>query len=462
MTIRQTIDGCLDHAIGATGLSQAELNSWLDKLAPSLARLQAAAASRSMPHIRILYEQDDIKAARDAYARLIDGARVVVVFGTGGSSLGGQALAQLGGWYIPGDDRTGRPRLRFYDNLDAQSLAQGLDILDLATTRFIVISKSGGTAETLSQMLTVLQRIKAAGLEQNVAKMFLGVTEPDMPGVSNGLRNLCNHYGIATLPHPTDIGGRYSVFTVVGLLPALARGLDIEAFRAGGRLVVEALVAAKTPAEFAPAVGAALQVGFAKDRNTSVSVMMPYSDRLARFSHWYAQLWAESLGKNDSEGTTPVAALGPVDQHSQLQLFLGGAQHHLATIVRSAVLPSIDTPHIDSGLAALAGASYLAGHTIGELVMAQTRAISDAFTTNMRPARVMEYTQLNEHTLGALMMHFVLETVLAADLMGVDPFDQPAVESGKVLTKKYLAAMAAAEASCCKSTSGGNAGCCGE
>lgn len=462
MTIRQSVDGCLDQAIGTAGLSQSELNGWLERLAPSLERLRAAAAERSMPHIRILYEQDDITAAREAYARLVEGARVLVIFGTGGSSLGGQALAQLGGWFIPGDDRAGQPRLRFYDNLDAQSLSQGIDILDLEKTRFIVISKSGGTAETLSQTLTVFQRIKAAGLERNIPKMFLAVTEPETPGVTNGLRNLCKHYGIPALPHPTDIGGRYSAFTTVGLLPALARGLNVEAFRAGGRSVVEALINAKTPADFAPALGAAVQVAFAKDRNTSVSVLMPYSDRLARFSHWYVQLWAESLGKNDSEGTTPVAALGPVDQHSQLQLYLGGAQHHLTTIIRSATIPSADTAPIDAGLAALAGAPYLAGHTVGELVMAQTRAISDAFTSNKRPVRVMEYTQLNEHTLGALMMHFVLETVLAADLMGVDPFDQPAVESGKVLTKKYLAAMSAAEASCCKSTSGGKSACCGE
>ncbi len=447
MTITQSIDACLEQAIGEVGLKPAELQAWLDKLAPRFEFLQGEAQSRSLPHIRILYEERDIAEARAAYARLVEGAGTLVIFGTGGSSLGGQALAQLGGWFIPGDDRLGqneRPRLRFYDNLDALSLVKGLDVHDLATTRFIVISKSGNTAETLSQTLIAMQRIKAAGLESAIPKMFLGVTEAERPGVANGLRSLFGTLGIPMLPHPDDIGGRYSAFTIVGLLPAIARGLDAAAFRAGGRAAIEAVASAKTPADFAPALGAALSAAFAKERCVRAMVMMPYADRLARFSHWYVQLWAESLGKCDREGTTPVAALGPVDQHSQLQLYLGGAQHHLTTIVRSAEFPAEDTPPMDAALAAAAGASYLGGHTVGQVVMAQSKAIGDAFVAHKRPVRIIEYARLDEFTLGWLMMHFMLETILTADLLGVDPFDQPAVELGKKLTKEYLAKMAAA------------------
>lgn len=455
MIIKHSIDACLDQAIGAAGLSQTELNRWLDKLSPRFEQLKTEASNRSLPHIRILYERADIAEARAAYARLAEGANTIVVFGTGGSSLGGQALAQASGWMLPGDEHAhpGFPRLQFYDNLDATSLVNGLEALDLAATRFIVISKSGGTAETLSQTLTVLERIKSAGLENAVPTMFLGVTEPEIPGVANGLRGLFTALHIPMLPHPTDIGGRYSGFTTVGLLPAIARGMDVEAFRAGAASVVEALATAKTPADFAPALGAALNVAFAKEKGVNVSVVIPYSDRLARFSDWYVQLWAESLGKNNSEGTTPVGALGPVDQHSQLQLYLGGAQHHLTTIIRCAMLPSSDTTPMDAGLAALAGAPYLAGHTIGELVMAQTRAITDAFTANKRPVRIIELSRVDEWSLGWLMMHYVIETILAADLMGVDPFDQPAVELGKRLTKEYLARMAVGETRCHAHTS---------
>jgi glucose-6-phosphate isomerase len=445
MTITHIVSGCLEETIGAAGLRQDELGRWLEKLGARFARLKQEASARSLAHIGIVYEQADFEETRAAYDRLVADADMVVVFGTGGSSLGGQAIAQLGGWFIPGDDRTGksgRPRLRFYDNLDALSLAKGLDILNLERTRFVVISKSGGTAETLSQTLTAIGRIRQQGLEAAIPRMFLGLTEPEKPGTANGLRELFGALGVPMLPHRTDIGGRFSAFTNVGMIPAFARGLDFAAFRAGGRAVIEALEAAKAPADFAPALGAAIAAAYARERDVKVSVMMPYADRLARFSHWYVQLWADSLGKNDSEGTTPVAALGPVDQHSQLQLYLGGAQHHLTTIIRQTAAPDVDTPPIPADLAELAGAPYLAGRTVGELVLAQTKAIGDAFIAHKRPVRIIEIERLDEWTLGWLMMHYMLETILAADLLGVDPFDQPAVELSKRLTKDYLARTA--------------------
>jgi glucose-6-phosphate isomerase len=444
MTITQTIDGCLEDAIGSLGLSHDELTHWLALLGPRLDRLRREARERTLPQIGVLYDTADLAEARAAYDRLVEGARTLVIFGTGGSSLGGQALAQLGGWFIPGDDRTdkrARPRIRFYDNLDALSLAKGLEILDLANTRFLVISKSGGTAETLSQTLTVIDRVKRQGLEAAIPRMFLGLTEPERPGAANGLRDLFKALGVPMLPHRSDIGGRFSVFTNVGMIPAFARGLDFEAFRAGGRAAVEALGDAPAVGDFAPALGAAVSAAFARERGVNVTVIMPYADRLARFAHWYAQLWAESLGKLDKEGTTPVAALGPVDQHSQLQLYLGGAQHHLTTVIRVSALPDEDTPPIPADLAALAGAPYLADRTAGELVLAQTRAIGDAFLAHKRPLRIIELPRLDEWSLGWLMMHFMLETILAADLFGVDPFDQPAVELGKRLTRDHLARL---------------------
>ena len=444
------IDGCLASTIGERGLTLDELGRWTERLVPRFERLKAEARDRSLPHIRILYETADIAAARAAYDRLTKGARTLVVFGTGGSGLGGQALAQLGGWFIPGDDRTGkenRPRLRFYDNLDALSLVKGMEIMDLAKTRFLVISKSGATAETLAQTLTVMERLRAHGMGDDIPRLFLGISEPEKPGVANPLRRLFGSLGIPVLDHEADIGGRFSVFTNVGLLPSFARGLNVEALRAGGRAAVEAIETAKHPAEFAPSLGAALAVAFAKERGVRAMVMMPYADRLLRFSHWYVQLWAESLGKNDTEGTTPVASLGPVDQHSQLQLYLGGSPHHLTTIVRLAGYPEEDTPPIPADLAHLAGLPWLARRTVGDVVTAEAKTIGDAFVANRRPARIIELPHLDEWALGWLMMHFVLETILAADLLGVDPFDQPAVETAKRLTRDYLGRMAGRETS---------------
>ena len=148
------------------------------------------------------------------------------------------------------------------------------------------------------------------------------------------MRALCDAFAIPTLPHDPAIGGRFSALTNVGLLPALARGLNVVALREGAQTVVAELLAGENAGDFAPAVGAAIAVGLAKERGVRATVMLPYSDRLSRFAAWYVQLWGESLGKK-GEGTTPVAALGPVDQHSQLQLYLDGSPQHFITVVRT-------------------------------------------------------------------------------------------------------------------------------
>jgi glucose-6-phosphate isomerase len=437
--LSQSVEGCLEASIGELGLPQASLEANLAKLEPRLASLREAHAKSSLPLLRVPEWRDDIAEARDALTQLTQGARTLIFFGTGGSSLGGQTLAQLGGFGIPGDDKHGssaRPRTRFYDNLDARTLGSALSGLDFESARFVLISKSGGTPETLTQTIAAIGAVREAGLADRIPDMFLAVTEPKVAGVHNGLRALCEQFGIPTLDHDPRIGGRFAGLTNVGMLPALARGLDAAALREGAQAVVESMLEAKRASEFDAAVGAALTIGLAKERGVRVCVMLPYADRLSRFAAWYVQLWGESLGK-DGKGTTPVGALGPVDQHSQLQLYLDGTPQHLVTVIREACEGR--GPALAPDLAKLANADYLAGHFAGDLVAAQQRAIPEALMARGRPVRIIDLKALDEHALGALMMHFMLETVLAAHLLGVDPFDQPAVESGKVLTRRYLA-----------------------
>ena len=436
-----SIDGCLEAAIGKHGLTETDLGRWLDPLAPALAALQEDYRSRQLPHLRIAEETADVSVAQSVLARLSEGAETIVFFGIGGSSLGGQTLAQLGGWNIPGmadAAQRGRPRTRFYDNLDPVTLQSALGSFDLAATRFVLTSKSGGTPETLVQALAALAATKDAGLAGRLPELFLGITEPAIPGKANGLRALLEAHAIPILDHHPDIGGRYSVFTNVGLLPAMARGLDALAVRAGARHVVSALMAAKSPREFAPALGAAIAVGMARERGVRAQIMMPYADRLGRLGHWFAQLWAESLGKN-GQGTAPIAALGPVDQHSQLQLFMDGPREYLVSVVRAPT--SGLGPRLSPPLATAAGLGYLAGRTAGDLVAAQAAAVPEALKRAGRPVRVFDLAGLDEPSVGALMMHFMLETILAARLMGVDPFDQPAVELAKVLARERIAAL---------------------
>jgi len=440
MPLLQSVEGCLEAGIGKSGLSQAELDRILDRLQPRLDSLRQAHATSTLPLLRVPEWRDDITAARAALAALTQDAKTLVFFGTGGSSLGGQTLAQLGGWGIPGDDGNGgqrdRPRTRFYDNLDGRTLERALGSLDLSTTRFVVISKSGNTPETMVQTIAAIEAVRAAGLGARIPELFLGLTEPRSTS-TNGLRGLCDSLSIPTLPHDPKIGGRFSALTNVGLLPALARRLDVEGLRDGAGSVVQALLTASAPKHFAPAVGAAVAIGLAKERGVKVSVMLTYSDRLSRFAAWYVQLWGESLGKK-GEGTTPVAALGPVDQHSQLQLYLDGAPQHLVTVVRQACAGL--GPRVAPDLAKIAHAEYLAGHAAGDLVAAQQKAIPEALIAARRPVRTIDLEKLDERALGALMMHFMLETILAGHLLGVDPFDQPAVESSKLITRRYLSA----------------------
>jgi glucose-6-phosphate isomerase len=440
---RQTIAGCLSGAIGEHGLSEAELKHWLERTAAPLRELKDSYRDRTLPLLRIAEDTADLESAERAYAKLVEGARALVFFGIGGSSLGGQALAQLGGWSIPGtadEAQKARPRTRFYDNLDAHTLGAALAAFDLGTARFVVTSKSGGTPETLVQALAALDAVKRAGLEHRIPELFLGITEPKRDAKPNGLRQLFEAHGITLLDHHTGIGGRFSVLTNVGLLPALARGLNIRALRAGAQRVIEAMLSAPGPQDCAPAVGAALAVGLARERGVRTLVMMPYADRLSRFSHWFVQLWAESLGKH-GQGTTPIACLGPVDQHSQLQLFMDGPREHLITVVRAPAAG--EGPRLSTALAGVAGLDYLGGKTVGDLVAAQASAVPDALGRAGRPVRIFELARLDEASLGALMMHLMLETILAGRLLGVDPFDQPAVELAKVIARERVAALKA-------------------
>lgn len=368
---------------------------------------------------------DDLTAATEVAAGLLHDTTDVFVFGIGGSSLGGQALAQL----VP-LGTVHRARVTFHDNPDPVTFEQALAACDLKTTRFVSISKSGGTAETLMQTLAAADALRKAGGEGYLRQHFAVITEPK----PSPLRHFAETIGCPVLDHPLGIGGRYSVLSVVGMLPAVLMGLDAKAIRAGARDVL-AQARAGTMGVASPAAGAALHAALARHGALHNTVLWAYADRLKTFGAWWRQLWAESLGKSGL-GSTPVAALGPVDQHSQLQLFLDGPGGALYTLL--AVETAGKGPEIAPAGAGGIGAAYLGGHHMGDLVDAEARATAETLARRGRPVRVIRCAQADAHTMGALFMHFMLETILMGRLMGVDPFDQPAVEEGKVLARTYL------------------------
>jgi len=441
MPYSQQIDDCLAPSIGNDGLDVSVFDGLLAKADEALRTLVAAHDDNSLPLLRWPARSDDIDSCEPVVARFAGGATDICLLGAGGSSLGAQVLAQLTGWRTPGTvikGAPGHPRLHFFDNLDATSLTHTLRKLDLKTTRFLIISKSGSTAETLMQMLTCVAAIEDAGLEWNLGQHFLAITEPASSGQQNILRRLCGQWNIDVLDHDPRVGGRFSVLTNVGMVPALLMGLDARAIRAGAQEVLAPLMQGVTAANYAPALGAALNVGLARANGHTATIMLPYADRLQSFSRWFVQLWAESLGKQGF-GTLPVAAIGPSDQHSQLQLFLDGPNDKLVTVIMTETAGT--GPRILDKYKTDPDIGYLAGKSVGDLVDCEQRATVATLTRNNRPVRTIRIGSVNERTIGALMMHFMLETIIAGHLMDIDPFDQPAVEQGKILTRDYLATM---------------------
>ena len=436
MGVLQSIDNAREENVGPHGVKADALKAALTRAEGALEWLRARHADNRLPLLRLPETRSDLETIRDTARQLADRASDIVILGTGGSSLGGQTLAQLAGFAVPGvGSLRPPPRLHFIDNLDAHTYAELLARLPHATTRFVAISKSGGTAETLMQTIAALSALKDAGLQTRIPDLFLGISEPAKSGKKNGLRDLLGKFRVPMLDHDPGVGGRYSALTNVGLLPAAMLGLDVGAIREGAGLALAPVLSKKPAAGVPAALGAALSIALAESKGKSISVLLAYCDRLQRLTHWYVQLWAESLGK-EGKGTTPLAALGPVDQHSQLQLFIAGPRDKLFTIVT--VGATGQGPRIDGELAKLAGEPGFSGKTIGDLVAAEGRATAETLVKNGCPVRTIHIDRLDEESLGELMMHFMLETIIAAHLLGIDAFDQPAVEEGKVLAKKYL------------------------
>ena len=427
--IRHDIAACLAGRVGPAGLAEARFAALLDAAKPALATLRRWHAERTLPLLALPHRTDDLDALAPVAARLAS-ARDLVVVGIGGSSLGGATLYRLAD--RGHGNRLGGPKVHFLDNIDPASFEALTDVLDPASTALLLVSKSGGTAETLLTALALLDRMPGDLSGRAVAISEAG----DSP-----LRRLAASRDIPVLDHDPNIDGRYSGLSLVALLPAMAGGLDVRAVRRGAAAVLDATLAAATPADSAPTVGAVLSVGLRRDNGVSQSVLMPYLDGLDRLAKWYRQLWAESLGK-DGNGTTPVDALGAVDQHSQLQLYLDGPRDKLFTLVLADMAGR--GPRVADCATTAAGPSvgYLAGRTMGDLMDAEQRATVATLIRNGCPTRIMRIGRLDEESLGALMMHFFLETILTALVLGIDPFGQPAVEQGKVLARQYLAEMA--------------------
>jgi len=361
----------------------------------------------------------------------------VLVLGIGGSALGTKALLNAlrrPAWNELDDEgREFFPRLTVLENVDPTSVDAALRRIDPRRVLVNVISKSGGTAETMAQYLVVRQWLEDA-LGGAAARHLVFTTDP----ARGALRELAAREGIATLDVPPEVGGRFSVLSPVGLLPAALVGIDVAGMLAGARQAIQTADSdelVRNPA----ALYAALHWAADTDLEARINVLMPYTDRLREFAEWYRQLWAESLGKRVDRGghvvqrgPTPVGAVGATDQHSQVQLFMEGPYDKAITFV------VVDDLGVDVTIPARpdlpADLAYLPGHSLGELLRAEYEATSAALAQMGRMSCTLRLPDLSPATLGEAIMFLQLATGYAGVWYGVDPFDQPGVELGKKLT----------------------------
>jgi glucose-6-phosphate isomerase len=358
----------------------------------------------------------------------------IVLLGIGGSALGPIALRSAlrsTRWNELDDERREYyPRLHVVENVDPSTLGSLLDRLDLGRTLVLVISKSGGTAETMAQYLIVRGRLETE-LGDQAAGHFVFITDPER----GALRKIAQADGIPALAIPPNVGGRFSVLSPVGLLPAALTGVDIEALLAGAA-EMKARCEAESLDENPAGVFAATHWIADTFLGLHTHVFMPYSDPLRDLALWFVQLWAESLGKIRPDGTsvgpTPLPALGATDQHSQVQLFMEGPRDKTVAFVNVASVSSdIEIPALHADIPELA---YLGGKSLFGLLEAERQATAAALAQRGRPNMTITLDSLDAHHLGGIMMLLEIATVFAGEWYGIDPMNQPGVELGKRFT----------------------------
>ena len=356
----------------------------------------------------------------------------VLLLGIGGSALGPVALRTAlcpPRWNeLDADARGGRPRLHVLDNVDPATIAGVLGRLDLARTLVLVVSKSGGTVETMAQYLIVRDALERAVGADGARARLVFVTDPE----KGALRALARAEGIAAVDIPPNVGGRFSVLSPVGLLPAALLGLDVHGLLAGAAAAKQRSADVDVTRNLAGA-WATLQWLADTRHGRFVHVLMPYADPLRDVAAWFVQLWAESLGKLRPDGTpvgpTAVPALGATDQHAQVQLFMEGPLDKTVTFV--AVEGREGEGPIPARHADVPELAYRGGHTLGALLDVERRATAGALAARGRFNATFAMPRVDALHVGALLMTLEMATAYAGALYGIDAFDQPGVELGK-------------------------------
>ena len=433
--LRIDLNGMMACAVGDPGLAEADLEALMPRLGDVAVELERQRRSGALRFADVPYDKTELKRTQ----RLADEMRGefddLVVLGIGGSALGTRALyaALRPPGHATAPPADGEMRLHVADTIDPSWFGALLERLDLRRTLFNVISKSGDTAETMSQFLIVRDRLLQSLGAVEYTRHVVITTD----GTQGALRQIVNDEGFPSLGLPPGVSGRFSVLTAVGLFPAACAGIDVAELLAGAVEMDERCRTA--PPRENPAFLQAATLHLAGLRGQRVVVMMPYSEALAPLADWFCQLWAESLGKRLDRtgatvhsGQTPVKAVGPGAQHSQLQLFVEGPPDKVVVFLRvEEHRAEVAVPEAYEDLETV---GYLGGHGLGELLNMEQQGTELALAKAGRLTSTIVCPRVNPFVVGQLVHLLALETVAAAGLLAVNAFDQPGIEEGKELT----------------------------
>lgn len=412
--------------VGESGISPDELLKKQPTLQEIFAKVQKKTTAGKIGFLKLL--DSPLSEIEDAARKLRGKFDNLVVCGVGGSQLGARAIENA-------LSQKNKKKLYFAgDTMDPQTISSLTRIIDFKKTAFNIISKSGSTLETISCFLYFWNALKKEVGKERVAEHFVLTTDPQ----EGPLRQIAQKYNILSLSIPPDVSGRFSVLSAVGLLPASFLDITIEEILAGAK---EEREEEKEEAQKSrPLMFAALE-HLAYEKGHHTSVLFPYGENLREFGLWFRQLWAESLGKEKDVfgnsihfGMTPILAMGPKDQHSQLQLYIEGPDDKIITFIRvedltnDSAIPKTDFEEF----------SYLSNQKFGEILLKEQEATALALLESGRPSKTIIIRKLNEKTLGALFYSFEMVALYLAELSQVNPFDQKAVEEGKNITYGLL------------------------
>ncbi len=436
MAIKFDFTNAMSSATGeAHGINPRAIEALQSRALAIHKTLQTQRKSGILGFYHLPYDDCLVRAVRALAATVRKTCENFVVLGIGGSALGAQCLCRaLTHPYhnlLPRKMRKNTPRIFFLDNVDPEQVSGLLDTMNLRRTLFNVVTKSGTTVETMATFFLFYNRLKRAVGASRVDRHLVITTDPH----KGELHRIARAHRLRTFPIPDNVGGRFSVFSAVGLLPAAVVGINIRALLQGAQAMDKRCRSTrlwKNPAY----LNAAIHYIADTEKGKTMSVMMPYSYALAVVADWYCQLWAESLGKRLSldgrrveVGQTPIKAVGATDQHSQIQLYNEGPSNKIITFLQvNKFRMRSRVPHLPSLSPSL---RHLMGVELGELLNSELLATEFALTKNQRPNVKFIFDTITPENLGELLFLLEVQTAFAGGLYNVNAYDQPGVEEGK-------------------------------